>query len=190
MIRENTRKRRQAAEARLPLVAELYKRGLSIRKIQEEVNTRLDMHLSTRTIFTDIQKLLKEWRELRIESMDDCVTLELERIDECLAELWDQWEKSKENYQKVTNSRVGVPNVDADMEQPEGEGKIITVKRQQQDTNVVACGNPAYMAEIRQQLDRRCKILGLYDNSRRLDITSGGKPIDTKFEIEIVRNRE
>lgn len=36
------------------------------------------------------------------------------------------------------------------------------MKRQQNETNIVVCGNPAYMAEIRQQLVERRKLLGLY----------------------------
>lgn len=202
MLKENNRARVQAREARLPIVAELYKKGLSIRAIREEVNRRLDMGVSVRTIHNDIKLLLKEWRDSRIGDIDELVSLELERINDCVAELWDQWEKSKENYKRVTNSRVGVPSElmdngkkkkgrrGGDAVDSEEENKIVTVKNEQSDTNVVALGNPAYMAEIRQQLAERRKLLGLYDNSSRVDITSGGKPIDTHFQIEIIRHRE
>lgn len=202
MLKENNRARVQAREARLPIVAELYKKGLSIRAIREEVNRRLEMGVSVRTIHNDIKLLLKEWRDSRIGDIDELVSLELERINDCVAELWDQWEKSKENYKRVTNSRTGVPselmdgrkkkgkNGGGDDGEEGGENKIITVKNEQSDTNVVALGNPAYMAEIRQQLSERRKLLGLYDNSSRVDITTGGKPIDTHFQIEVIRHRE
>lgn len=201
MLKENNRARIQAREARLPIVAEMYKKGLSIRAIREEVNRRLDMGVSVRTIHNDIKLLLKEWRDSRIGDIDELVSLELERINDCVAELWDQWEKSKEDYKRVTNSRVGVPSElmnkknrkgrrGGDAVDSEEENKIVTVKNEQSDTNVVALGNPAYMAEIRQQLSERRKLLGLYDNSSRVDITTGGKPIDTHFQIEIIRHRE
>jgi hypothetical protein len=202
MLKENNRARVQAREARLPIVAELYKKGLSIRAIREEVNRRLDMSASVRTIHNDIKLLLKEWRDSRIGDIDELVSLELERINDCVAELWDQWEKSKSDYKRVTNSRTGVPSELMDGRKKKGkngggddgeegeENKIITVKNEQSDTNVVALGNPAYMAEIRQQLSERRKLLGLYDNSSRVDITTGGKPIDTHFQIEVIRHRE
>lgn len=189
MLMENTRKYRQAREARLPIVADAYKKGLSIRKICEEVNNRLDMNVSTRTVHNDIKLMLAEWRKLRIDNIEDLVTLELSRIDDCVAELWEQWEKSKENYTKITNSKIGVPNGEGE-ESGNGGQEIVTVRRQQSDTNVVALGNPAYIAEIRNQLAERRKLLGLYDNTSRIDLTTGGKPFDTKFEIEIVKGRD
>ena len=192
MLKENTRSRRQAREARLPLVAEYYKRGYSIRKIREEVNARLDMSVSVPTIHKDIKYLLAEWRSLRIANTDDMVSLELERIDQCLVELWDQWEKSKENYMKDRNKRVGIPvPKDKDKDGNTGSGEnteIVTVKRENSTENVVALGNPAYMAEIRQQLIERRKLLGLYEN--RLDITSGGQPLNQRFQIEVITKPE
>lgn len=164
MLSENTRSRRQAREARLPLVSEYYKKGYSIRKIREEVNARLDLNVSVPTIHKDIKLLLSEWRESRLDNIDDLISLELARIDDCLVELWDQWEKSKENYLREHNKRVGVPvPVTDENGQPDGEQtEIVTVKRENSTENVVALGNPAYMAEIRQQLVERRKLLGLY----------------------------
>lgn len=165
MLSENNRSRKQAREVRLPLVAELYKKGFSLRKIRDEINSRFALNVSIPTIHKDIKLLLSEWRASRIESIDDLVTLELARIDDCLVELWEQWEKSKENYTRVVNSRVGVPVGENEAES--GEALIVTVRRQQNETSVVVCGNPAYMSEIRQQLIERRKLLGLYAPEKR-----------------------
>lgn len=162
MMNNNIKKRVQAREARLPIIADLYKKGYSLRKIREEVNTRLDMNVSLPTIHKDVKRLLEEWRSTRMENIEDYISLELARIDDCLVELWEQWEKSKENYTKSTSSRKGVP-VEGNGGAADGEGtQIVTVARTQSDTNVVALGNPAYMSEIRQQLIERRKLLGLY----------------------------
>ena len=150
------RRRRQLKTARLDIIAELYKRGYSLRKITEEVKRRLNIpKLAVSTTYHDMQTLLKEWRESRIENIDQALQLELERIDDTTAELWEQWDKSKEEAQKTTTTRSG---------RIKGKGNtgIETDAVSESRTNVGGLGNPAYIAEIRQQLIERRKLLGLY----------------------------
>ena len=150
------RRRRQLKTARLDIIAELYKRGYSLRKITEEVKRRLNIpKLAVSTTYNDVQTLLKEWRESRIENIDQALQLELERIDDTTAELWEQWDKSKEEAQKTTTTRSGR------IKEKGGSG-IETDAVSESRTNVGGLGNPAYIAEIRQQLIERRKLLGLY----------------------------
>ncbi|MGL5912794.1 MAG: hypothetical protein ACRCZB_01415, partial [Bacteroidales bacterium] len=104
-------KRKQIKQARLEIVAEMYKKGNSISKIASEVQRRLglDKEVSKATIHRDIQTLLVEWRESRIEDVDLALQLELERIDHNVRELYDQWDKSKTDYVKTSNKRKGAP---------------------------------------------------------------------------------
>lgn len=150
------RRRRQLKTARLDIIAELYKRGYSLRKITEEVKRRLNIpKLAVSTTYNDVQTLLKEWRESRIENIDQALQLELERIDDTTAELWEQWDKSKEEAQKTTTTRSG-------RIKGKGGSGIETDSVSESRTNVGGLGNPAYIAEIRQQLIERRKLLGLY----------------------------
>lgn len=196
MLTENTRKRRQAREGRLPVVAELYKKGYSLRKIKEEVDTRFDSNISLNTLSKDIKSLLAEWRESRIDDIDTLMTLELARIDDCLVELWEQWEKSKENYTKTESRRKGVPVPQTD-EQGNTDGQqteIVTVERQQKEQQVVVYGNPAYMSEIRQQLIERRKLLGLYAPEKKElsgTVTTKVEDMsDEEIQAELKRIRE
>lgn len=151
--------------ARLEIVASLYKRGNSVRKIQAEVMKRLDLPTySLRTVHSDIQVLLSEWRESRLSDMEDALQLELERIDDTVRELWEQWEKSKEDYVRETNVKRGVPKTKDDKKggSDNGTTEIKTVSTERTTSNVVGLGNPAYISEIRQQLQERRKLLGLY----------------------------
>ena len=160
--KRNAQRRNKIKEGRKEIIAPLYKRGWSVRKIAEEVRTRLNTTCSTRTIWNDINELLDEWREARIQDVDQRLQLELERIDDAVTELWEQWDKSKEDWVREHNKRVGVP-VPAGEGQGGGEAtEIVTVKRENVSENVVGLGNPAYIAEIRQQLAERRKLLGLY----------------------------
>lgn len=89
-------KAKRLREGRLEVVAQLYRRGYSLRHIQAEVTRRLDLaSYSLATVHNDVKYLLSEWRENRIEDIDQTLQLELERIDEAVRELWEQWEQSK-----------------------------------------------------------------------------------------------
>ena len=162
MSKQQQKRRNQLKEARLEIVAQLYKRGYSIRKIKSEVMKRLELKTySTDTVHRDIQSLLKEWRESRLEDMDAALQLELTRIDDTVRELWEQWEKSKEDYTMTQRKRKGAPprnNTGGD----NNNGNIRTFSVEEKTQNVVGLGNPAYISEIRAQLAERRKLLGLY----------------------------
>lgn len=159
MSKAQTKRRNQVQQGRLEIVAKLYKRGYSYRQIQAEVMKRLDLPTySLRTVNRDIHFLLDEWRENRLEDMDKALQLELERIDDTVRELWEQWEKSKEDYTRTTNTRKGVPKRD----EKTGQQSINTYGVETKNTNVVGLGNPSYISEIRAQLAERRKLLGLY----------------------------
>lgn len=169
MSKPQRKKQSQIKLARLEIVAAMYKRGHSYRQIQAEVMKRLDLKAySLQTIHADIKTLLEEWRECRIDDMDAALQLELERIDDTVRELWSQWEKSKEDYYRSTNTRRGAPSKGKD----KNDNSIETYSVEEQRTNVVGLGNPAYIAEIRQQLTERRKLLGLYAPEKK-DISGG-----------------
>lgn len=178
MSKAQDKKRNQLKLARLEIVAQLYKRGYSIRKIQSEVVKRLELKTySLATVHKDIQTLLDEWRENRIEDMDAALQLELERIDDTVRELWEQWEKSKTDYTKTARKQKGSPTRDNQT----GQTSIQTYQTERTETEVIRLGDPSYISEIRQQLAERRKLLGLYAPEKK-DI-SGGVSF-TSFLIE------
>ena len=163
------KKRRQIREGRLEVIAQLYKRGFTIRAIKAELMKRFDLKaLSTATIHRDIQALLNEWRESRLANIDDALQLELTRIDDIVKELWEQWEKSKEDYTRTQRKRKGAPTKNNTTNNEDGSIKTYSIEEQTQQ--VLGLGNPAYIAEIRQQLSERRKLLGLYAPEKR-DLT-------------------
>lgn len=194
----NTSRRNHIKQGRMVIVADLYKRGWSIKRIAEEVRKRMNTTCSTRTIWNDIQDLIKEWQATRINDTDQRLQLELERIDDCVAELWEQWDKSKDDWVREYNKKIGVPVADgSDSNGSGGAKEIQTVKRENITENVVGLGNPAYMAEIRQQLMERRKLLGLYAATKTEVTGKDGTPLvpanqmtDEEINAEIARIRE
>ena len=120
---------------------------------------RLDLSTySLQTVKNDVQTLLEEWRESRLEDTDELVTLELARIDDTCRELWEQWEQSKENFTRQTRKQKGSPTRDAQT----GQTSIRTTHTERTETDIQGLGDPSYIAEIRKQLEERRKLLGLY----------------------------
>ena len=159
MSKAQDKKKNQVKLARLEIVSNLYKRGYSYRKIREEVMKRLDLSTySLQTVKNDVQTLLEEWRESRLEDTDELVTLELARIDDTCRELWEQWEKSKENFTRQTRKQKGSPTRDDQT----GQTSIRTTQTERTETDIQGLGDPSYIAEIRKQLEERRKLLGLY----------------------------
>ena len=173
---------RQAQIVRLDIISELYKRGYGYREIRDEVMARLDLpSYSLRTVSKDVNKLLEEWRESRIENLDLALQLELERIDAIIKEAWSAWEKAKEDYTARNNKQKGVPGnlVEPRAGSTEGEGnanntpepqrneEIVTVAMEQQTKDVVCTGDPRYLEVIHKSLIERRKLLGLYAPEKR-----------------------
>lgn len=101
--------RRQAREARLSIVAELYSKGKSYSKIREEVMARLNLDTySKATVLKDVKYLLKEWREARLEETDEAVTLFLERNRQHYEETREEWERSREKTSLVSVKEKGL----------------------------------------------------------------------------------
>jgi hypothetical protein len=181
--------RRKSRLARLEIVGQLYRRHYSNRAIQKEVMARLNLKTySHLTVQRDIQYLLAEWRKARIENTELLVQGELAQIDECVRELWDQWDKSKEDYKKQQQRDFGKPDSSIGF----GDKKKMHITSSERTTmDVIGLGDVSYISEIRQQLQERRKLLGLYAPEKQQIIGQDGKPIqpDT-IKIEVIDSRE
>lgn len=154
---------RQAQIVRMDIISRLYKRGYSYRDMRKEVMARLDLQTySLRTVKKDVDRLLSEWREARLDNTDYALQLELERIDDLIKEAWEAWDKSKTDYERKKAKQQGIPNGD-DMD----DGKIVTVKMEQQKEEVICYGDPRYLELIHKLLIERRKLLGLYSPDKK-----------------------
>ena len=161
------RQYRQMQEARLPIVAELYKHGYSYREIREEVMARLGLSsYSSRTISKDIKRLLAEWREQRLTDTDELMQKELAVIDDIIKEAWIAWNKSKTDKTQRSAKQKGVPG-------EEGSGTdVITMQMEQATKELICYGDPRYLDVIDKQAKERRKLLGLYAPEKK-DIQGG-----------------
>lgn len=167
--------RRQALQ-RQEIVAQLFKRGYSYPEIKREVMARLDLPTySLSTVSKDVNTLLAEWRECRIENLDYALQLELQRIDDLIKEAWEAWEKSKEDGVERTSKQKGVPMPDGE----EGdENRVLTTAMEQTQKEVHPCGDPRYLDMIHKLLIERRKLLGLYAPENRVLEHRGGVSVN------------
>lgn len=141
--------RRKAKEARLEIVAELYAKGKSYSKIRTAVMERLGLETySKATVEKDVKTLLKEWREARLEDMDEAITLFLERNRNHYEETYAAWENSK-----VEETTTKLPPLGEEGLDPSGEVEV---------TRKVSPGEWRFMELLTKIEDQRAKILGLY----------------------------
>lgn len=158
---------RQAQIVRLDIIAQLYKRGYSYRQIREEVMARLDLQAySLHTVHKDVQALLAEWRETRIENLDHAVQLELERIADVTREAWEAWEKSKQDYERKRAKQQGAPPVPGDDDKA-ADGGVVTTRMELQREEMRCYGDPRYLEVIHKNAVERRKLLGLYSPEKK-----------------------
>lgn len=157
---KNTLKKyEQLKTARLEIVAKLYKRGYSYADIQREVREQLGMDrgYSTRTVHKDVHTLLNEWRDMRVEDMDNAIQVELARLSEVEKEAWQEWDKSKQDHEKKR----------AKQQRMSGEGSDDAVRMEQQREEVIGFGDPRYLDIVHKCGIERRKILGLYSPEKK-----------------------
>lgn len=160
------------------IVAEYYKKGYSLAKIADKVMELMGLQKppAKNTIKSDIATLMAEWREARLQDTDELVQLELERIDDCLVELWEAWQKSKQDYtQQKQKQKHLLPQKGKD---GKPNGTALLTQSEQQRNEVRKYGDVSYIAEIRQQLMERRKLLGLYQPDKRELTGKDGTPLN------------
>lgn len=165
---EIRRKREREREQRLEIIAPLWRKNWTYAEIRKEVMRRLGKEAySVGTVCKDVKVLIAQWREQRLNDTEEKITTELARLDQVIREAWEMWEKSKQDYNRKSQSQTGVP--------VEGEkGQPLTIKSIQAmmwDAEQRGCGDPRYLDVILKALNQRCKLMGL--DQMTIDVHSG-----------------
>lgn len=155
-------------QQRMQIVAPLWRKSWTLKEIREEVMKRLGLETySIKCVHTDVQRLIKEWQEERLENTEDKITAELARIDLVIKEAWQMWEKSKQDYNSKKQMQEGKPRKD-----PNGQQiSVDTIKAMMWDAEQRGCGDPRYLDVILKALNQRCKLMGL--DQMTIDVHSG-----------------
>ena len=85
--------------------ADLFLRGYPYREIAKRLNDdlakrKMEYRLTESMVYYDIQQLLIAWKRDQLESIDQYVTAELQKLDKMEVEAWNAWELSKQTKTK------------------------------------------------------------------------------------------
>lgn len=116
----------------------------------------LDYSISYQMVFYDMKQALIEWKNERLENVDEYITAELRKLDKMEVELWNAWEKSKAGKERIKKRKSARPN------------KPLTENEATHDwygydesMNETSAGNPRFFDLILNVQQRRAKLLGL-----------------------------
>lgn len=163
--------------ARLPLVSQLrLEQRMSFRQIAAEIERRLGYSVTPKTIKTDWDLLVGEWRASAADNTQQACDEALMECDRAIAELWRLYEASKQKrVVKQAKVRTALVEMNAAgkhiVDKP--LGAPVPLESETSSATKEVIGDVRILAEIRKWEERRDKLLGL--DKVQVDITSGGK---------------
>lgn len=143
-------------------IAELYLRGLKQYQIAEA------MEMTESTVSRDLDAIRAQWKESPLIDFNEAVQRELAVLDIIQAQAFEAWEKSKED--EVFKMQSGGEGLEA-------RGTISRRSR---------VGDEKYLKIIRDCVDTRAKLLGLYKQT--IEHTGkDGQPIQVNTTIDTMK---
>ncbi len=154
-----------ATEDRRREAARLYREGHT----QAAIADRLGVHQGT--VSKDLEAVRAEWAAAAAADVGVVKARELAKLDAMEAELWEAWRRSVGEHVKQTRTTTPGP----------GD----TVRVEVSEVREELAGDPRYLAQIRDCVERRCKILGL-DAPKELR-TSGDVAVKVVSGVDLER---
>ena len=152
--------------------ADLFLRGYPYREIAKRLNDdlakrKMDYRLTESMVYYDIQRLLISWKRDQLESIDQYVTAELQKLDKMEVEAWNAWELSKQKKTKNKTKKAGNGLM----------GRQIMTEEATETTS----GNPRYLDLLLNVQHRRAKMLG-FDAPIKIDIPGVNVTVNNENE--------
>jgi len=137
-------------------VARLLAQGDTHSSIADKLAAERPYRLSTVQIAREVRKLTRDWKNAAAIEIANFKGLELMRLNYRERELWEAWDRSKED--RITRQIIpGSSN----------RGRSISVTIESQ------CGDVAYMRLLLEVHEQRCKLLGLYSTANQKPADAG-----------------
>lgn len=130
-------------EEDLALTERLYLKGFTFRGIAKAIEAEHGRRLTPKTVWSDVQKLIRAYRDDHALEVDRARAVELARINKLERTYWEAWEKSLlETKRTKTSTRTG----------GDATAEVQRIER---------LGDPRYLEGVRWCIERRCKLLGV-----------------------------
>lgn len=139
---------------------DLYLKGWSYRKIISDIEDKFGHTLSIASIGRYVASMVEEWREHRINKLDDLKTVELQRINKLEETYWDAWQRSMEGATRTVEKQKAVPGKSVNDKGQVQESMNVAHAEKMRSTEE-AYGDPRFLQGIQWCISMRCKILGV-----------------------------
>lgn len=127
-------------------ISQMYLKGIPQYKMGEVLD------ISPATVSRELKKIRQMWVEQTVTNFSEIKAMELAKIEAVEREAWAAWERSQEEFVKVSTSKVG----------KEGKEETITITKTQQ------VGDGKFLALMLKCIAQRCAIFGV-DTPGKLD---------------------
>ena len=136
--------------------------------VQAEIARQLEV--STGVICRDMQALDLEWREDRVDFIEQEKQRALAELDRIATAAWTEWSRSTMAEQTL-------------LQQVPGQGTVTTRYRKDHPERRLP-GDPRFLAAVRDTIERKAKLLGL-DAPAKFDLKV--EDVDAAIERELAR---
>jgi hypothetical protein len=136
----------------------------------------------------DIAEIKARWEAKRGKPLDEHIAKELAKIDRWEEEIWQEWNRSKENAETLTQKGKkalggkgsgGKDGGEEDKAEKQDSGEVIEVTKKQQGKT----GDPRFLTAMATFMARRSALLGL-DKPSRLKVSTAPDPEDVIAAME------
>lgn len=141
-------------ERRQQRVAELYCQQWTQYEIAEELG------VTQPCVCQDLAAIRQRWLESSQMNMTERLSSEIAKLDNLERIAMDAWVRSCEDAEEVTTMKSPPRKKKGDESEPKSKKPTVT---QVIEKTKGQSGNPAFLAEARQCVEKRCKLLGLLD---------------------------
>lgn len=135
-------------EADLTAIAELYKRGWSMRAIASEVSKRRAYSITFAQVKYDLDDIFKRWREKQKQYIDNFVTVQLKQIQIMKQELWSEYLRSKKPMKKLFEKREAVIHTGVHAINPKEDLAEIELEEIFSDSTKPVVSTPSELEEV------------------------------------------
>lgn len=159
-------------EHRQQQVAEMYRNFKSQHEIAEILG------VSQPTVCNDIAAIKEVWLKSSQMNMTERLAEEISRLDRLERLAMEAYDRSCEDAVQITTEKIPVrpKKPKGDEDGPARPTKRVTITKVSEQRKG-QCGNPAFLAEARACVEKRCKLLGLLDE-RAVNINNNSVAAD------------
>jgi hypothetical protein len=147
-------------------VSRMMLRGYTAAAIKDAINAERpeNAHVTEEMVYRDIHLLTEKWERRSALRVDKWKTIERQKLDAMESELWEQWERSKQDKVKQGVRENSAPGgaTGAQAKYADKEGRV---------------GNPVIMQTILKVQERRARLLGLDEPDRSEVSGPDGTPL-------------